>query len=723
MTVPYLGGAQPPKRPRTMQEIADSVRVANTVPGSSGRSMEEIAASVLGPQQPMSWGEIGTGAARAFGGGLLFQYEDEVEGGVRSALGGSDYRTERDKVRAEQQLFKDRYPATAITGEIAGAVVPTLGAIALSGGTASPAVVPQLGARMARAAGGGMLSGAVTGAGAAPEMKDIPRDAGIGAVAGGVVGGSLPAAGAGVRRLGNKVMDIAEAPIRAAAENVPDRPLSTTVGVMADSLAGRGFGAGARAFARDAKDYGVGSTIAKRIGVPALEQRAAGRAEQKLMQALIDDGFTPDQAAARIEQMMARGAPAAVADAADENLLELTNVPFLIPGEGRKTVSQYFRERVLGASGRLAEGVERSSGARMGNVKKMVTEIADRRKPPAKQLYQEAYAHGPVQLDEDVTDIVLTSDARKAWFEGLRRSRLESFTDIDKQPLPALYRVARDESGGEVIELMRAPTVRDIDIIKRGFDVSIKAALAKDDKDLARILNGARVKMLNLVDPQVPKYEQARAFWAGEQGLMDALESGKKFLRGGDDEYQLVLESMTPDEREMYRIGAANSIAEALRRREGRAVAVNILTDPTAQRRLQQLYPDEASWQLMADIVDDEVKLAGPFARMSRQSQTAQNLLNVMDFAGDFRPGDIVPDPKAMGIKALFGLANAGQQRAKQSSAAQLARLLTQQGPEATAYLRSLQPKVAGQTQAAQAAARAQGRAGGLIGGRLPRGY
>jgi hypothetical protein len=397
----------------------------------------------------------------------------------------------------------------------------------------------------------------------------------------------------------------------------------------------------------------------------------------------------------------------------------------LIPGEGRKTVSQYFRDRVLGASGRLAEGVERSSGARMGNVVKMVQEIAERRKPPAKQLYQQAYAHGPVQLDDDVTDIVLTSDARQAWFEGLRRSRLESFTDIDKQPLPVLYRVTRDASGSEVVELVRAPTVRDIDIIKRGFDVKIKDALrpAKDDKDLARILNNARVKMLALVDQQATDYPKARAFWAGEQGLMDALEAGKQFLRGGDDEYQLALEALNPDEREMYRIGAANAIAESLRRREGRAVAVNILTDPTAQRRLQALYPDEASWQLMADIVDDEVRLAGPFARMSRQSQTAQNLLNVMDFAGDFRPGDIVPDPKAMGIKALFGLANAGQQRAKQSSAAQLARLLTQQGPEATAYLRSLQPKVAGQTQAAQAAARAQGRAGGLIGGRLPRGY
>jgi len=171
----------------------------------------------------------------------------------------------------------------------------------------------------------------------------------------------------------------------------------------------------------------------------------------------------------------------------------------------------------------------------------------------------------------------------------------------------------------------------------------------------------------------------------------------------------------------MYRIGAANSIAEALRRREGRAVAINILTDPTAQQRLRAIYPDEEAFQQLLETVNDELKMAGPFKRISSQSQTAQNLLNVLDFATDFRPGDIMPEPKSMALRALAGIANAGSQRAKTSSAAELANILTTQGPEAIGYLQQLQQRAATQGARAQAGARAAGRTSGIVGGAINR--
>jgi hypothetical protein len=532
-------------------------------------------------------------------------------------------------------------------------------------------------------------------------MADVPGSMAVGGGLGAAVAPVFPLVGAGGRKVGNTALDVLESPLRAAAEGVP-----ATGGLVSS-----------------ARQYGFGPTIAARAGVPMLERRAQGRAEGKLLQALNDDQLTPEQAAQRMEGMIARRAPAAVADVGDENVLELANTAYLIPGEGRKTVAEFFRERVLGSAGRMAEGLERTSGAKMGNVLTMVKDIGERRKPVAKTMYEKAYAHGPVQLDDEGVDIILTSDARAAWFEGLRRSRLEAFTDADRQPLPALYRETVDKAGEKVITLLRDPTVRDIDIIKRGFDTKIKKAQAKGDKDLARILLGAKEKVLTQVDAQAPDFAAARQYWAGEQGLMDALTAGKKFLRGGDDEFALAIETLSPDERDMYRIGAANAIAEALRRREGRAAAINILTDPTARRRLEALYPDEESWQLMADIIEDEVRMAGPFARMTRQSQTAQNLLGVLDFATDFRPGDIVMDPKASALKALAGFAKSGGERAKASSAAQLAKLLTQQDATGVAYLRGLQEQANTRAARAAAATRASGRTGGLIGGRLTRGY
>jgi hypothetical protein len=671
----------------------------------------ELAKQPPAPKPPMGLGDIAKGAARSVGQGLSFQFGDEIEAGLRTGFGKlGDYKGTRDKIRREQAEFADQYPGISIPAEIGGAIVPSAAALVASGGAAAPGVAARmapLGARVARAAAAGAASGAVTGAGAAPEMGDVPAAAGLGAGVGTVVGGAVPAVGAGLRALGSRTVDVLETPIRALAENAP-APLPGN----------------ANPFQRMASTVRNAPALAARaVTEGPLDRRAQRRAEGKLMQALADDELTPEQGAQRLEAMQTRGAPGAVADVGEENLLELANTVYLIPGQGRRRVADFFQSRVQGASGRLAEGVEKSSRSKLQNVNQMVRQIDADRKPPARKLYEEAYAHGPVELDEDGINLLLTSDARKAWYEGLRRSRLEAFTDADKKPLPPLFRVTKYNDGEETIELLRDPTVRDIDVVKRGFGALIAKAERDKDADLVRIMTGAKNTLIDQVDPQVPAYKKARQFWGGQQGLMDALESGKRFLRGGADDFEDTLAGLNPDERDMYRLGAANAIAEQLRRREGRAVAINILTDPTAQQRLRALYPDEESFGILRGMVEDELRMAGPYARMTRQSQTAQNLAGLLDFTTDFRPGDLSPDPMNLAKRALMGLANAGASRARTSTAAQLADLLTKQGPEAVEYLRGLSPAAAAAAQRAQIGARAGGRLGGVVGGQLTRGY
>jgi hypothetical protein len=675
-------------------------------------SKQQAAPQPAAAKPAMGMGDIAKGVARsALGQGLGFQFGDEIEAGFRTGFGKlGDYKATRDQIRSEQAEFADQYPGLSIPAEIGGAIIPSAAALIASGGAAAPGVAARmapLGARVARAAAAGAASGAVTGAGAAPEMEDVPAAAGLGAGVGTVVGGAIPAVGAGMRALGSRAVDVLETPIRAMAENAPP-PLPGSANPFQRAV-------------RTATN--APALAAQKLTAGPLDRRAQRRAEGKLMQALADDELTPEMAAQRLEAMQARGAPGAVADVGEENLLELANTAYLIPGQGRRRVAEFFQGRVQGASGRLAEGVEKTSRSKLQNINQVVRQIDADRKPPAKLLYEEAYAHGPVQLNEDGINLLLTSDARKAWFEGLRRSRLEAFTDADKKPLPALFRVTKYNDGEETIELLRDPTVRDIDVVKRGFDALIGAAQRNEDADLARILTGAKNTLVTQVDVQAPAYKKARQFWGGQQGLMDALESGKRFLRGGADDFEDTLAGLNPDERDMYRLGAANAIAEQLRRREGRAVAVNILTDPTAQQRLRKLYPDEESFEMLRSMVEDELRMAGPYARMTRQSQTAQNLAGLLDFATDFRPGDLSMDAMGLARLALMGLANAGASRARTSTAAQLADLLTQQGPEAVAYLRGLSPAAAAAAQRAQIGARAGGRLGGVVGGQLIRGY
>lgn len=725
MTAPMLPQSDDEARRQRAKAEADR-RIASGEFTTQEQVDQFMSAQGIAPRSepaPLSTGEKLVGGARALvGQGFGLGWGDEVEAGLRAPFSDRNYKEIRDEIRGEQARFASEYPKTNLALEIGGGALPAVGSLIASGGASAPALAPALGARMARGAAVGMGTGAVSGAGMAPELEDVPRGAGVGATIGAVGGAALPAIFTGARNMAGRAADVLEAPIRALAASAPESP---AIGAGGQRLLGPGAGAPGvgptRAAARALQAVQNAPARAAQAVVPMLDRRQLSRAEQKYLQALIDDGMTPDAAAERLAQMQARGAPASLADVGEESMLELTNTPYLIPGPGRRTVSQFFGDRTQGTSGRLAEAVEKSSATKLGNVNQMAREMDAVRKPIANRMYRQAYAHGPLELDEQALDKIMTKDFRRGWYEGRRLSRLEAFTDEDRQPLAPLFKVSRDEAGDEVVELMRPLTVRDIQLMKLGIDEAASRARRMGSKNEERVLTAAKNFVLEQVDAQVPVYREARQFWGGVQGLMNALEDGKLFLRGGADDFADRVATLTPDELKFYRMGAANAIAEALRKREGRAVALNILTDPTAQQRLQAIYPDEEAFQTLLSVVGDEKQMAGPLARMSRQSQTAQNLLNVLDFASDMRPGQFIPEPKMMGMQALANLFNAGQRQAQSSSAAQLAELLTRQGPEAVQYLRSLQPQAQRQSARAAAGARAAGRTSGIMGGQVGR--
>lgn len=626
--------------------------------GMPGFAAESTSVTGLPPVEGPSLGSQIKGGARALlGQGLGMQFGDELEAGARAmSFSSPEYRALRDQIRAENAQFADDNPVLAPALEIGGAALPAVAALVGTGGAAAPALAAggrSLLGRAATGAAAGAGFGAVQGAGAAPELENVPGSMLAGGTVGGAFGLALPFAGAGLGFAG----DLAESGIRSTAQR--------------GGMMGR----------------------AAETAIPMLDRRAAARAQAKLGQAFADDMVSPEEAAGRLRGMTGRGAPAVVADVGEENVRELANTAFLIPGEGRRRIAQTATDRVRGTSGRLAENVERTGRTTLGNTNQVVREIAEARKAPAKALYDRAFEAGDVTLDERGLDLVLSTDFRKSWYEGLRRARLDN-TLGNAPALPPLYRKAMNEAGQEIIELVRTPTVRDVNYIKRGIDALIDEAERKGDNDLVRIYSQAKRELLDQVDQQVPAYAEARAFWGGEEGLMRAIEKGKRFLRGGDDDFADLVADLTPDELEMYRRGAANAIAEMLRRRDGRATAINILTDPTAQARLKQIFPDEESFEMLRKVIGDEERMGQLYNRTMRQSQTAQNLANILDFATDIRPGTFTQtSPRDLAARAMAGLVNTGLRGTQASSATELSKLLTMGGDEGAKLLESLGPE------------------------------
>jgi hypothetical protein len=128
---------------------------------------------------------------RSFAGGALFEYGDELEAGLRTLvssgrIGGKNYQNLRDELRAKQKAFAEENPKLALGTKIAGGfAVP--GGVVASGATKGASLLKNIGI--------GAGYGGLTGAGAAEEVSDIPRESLESALIGGGVSGGISGVG------------------------------------------------------------------------------------------------------------------------------------------------------------------------------------------------------------------------------------------------------------------------------------------------------------------------------------------------------------------------------------------------------------------------------------------------------------------------------------------------------------------------------------------------
>src|SRR5690606_23836907 len=145
--------------------------------------------------------------------------------------------------------------------------------------------------------------------------------------------------------------------------------------------------------------------------------------------------------------------------------------------------------------------------------------------------------------------------------------------------LPAFrraYERGRQIAAVEGVELPRPPDesfagwvnvpVRAIDYMKRGMDDLIESRMrsGKMGRAEARALRERMNKVLARVDELVPEYAQARAQYAGDSAMLEALEQGRNLWRRDPDEAKKILSRMSEGEREMFRKGATETLAQKL---------------------------------------------------------------------------------------------------------------------------------------------------------------
>jgi len=529
------------------------------------------------------------GAARAFlGQGLGMGWGDEAEAFFRSRLGDEKYEDALQKIRQEYAQYSKEAPIASTVAEFGGGMAPALGMMFLPGAQGAAAAQAQrtTAGTLARLAGLGAATGAVSGAGSAVEGDRLS-----GGAAGGILGGAI--------------------------------------------------GLGTPIALRSAK--GAGSWLRDRLAPSAAV--IASRAGEKLSGAMKESNLTPQQ----IEQMMVRdramGVPSTVANV-DYALADLAEAVAQRTGKGTRKVEKTLSQQKAGSRERTYQQV--AKGLKPGDYYADEAKLVQDLRSKAGTMYDEAYAWGDVD-DPRIVEALKNPQFQSFFAKARSIADTEAQAaklrgeDPSRFALPEIYKPTGKftESGAEILELTKLPDVRTLDYIKRGIDASIESGFRGQGMSTAEAsaLRGLRKEFVNAIDENVPAYRAARQEYAGDMEVIDAMRAGlSDFGKLDSEQVVKMVAGMGKAEKEAFRTGVARSLyGKVMDPSTNFNAASRIINSPETVSKLQPLFDDPAHFRLFQAALEREAQLFQQANKILGGSQTAKR--GAMREALDEGPG------------------------------------------------------------------------------------
>jgi hypothetical protein len=697
--------------PRTFTDYA------NSLPNPKADRWDALVASGVSPDEATRRVEMESrgqtpkdykpGAANAFLHGLMFGTSDEALGAVGAI---------RDKVSGNRRPFSDLYagrvgeerarisqarqdaPVSSTVADFAGSVVSggtvaKLGLAALSRvGLARAAAPVTLAGRAALGAAGGGGAGAASGyadaeGGFAERWGSAARGFAFGAAA----GGALPLVSAGIRQLRDAFG------LRRAGETVLDNAPTSAPAPGTTEMTPRSLFADTPRTAPRPMSAPVDPTPTVRSRIAAIVQQvrrdtpssprpaapsrttAAGRADEKVLDALTAGGQTLDDVSTRATAAAGRGKPVALVDVGGDRFRRLSRGARAVSGD---VIDQRLGARAAAESDRFVSDIDDVLGTQRGIPQELDDMIA-RQRTQANELYPRARAAGievkqeNAQQVETLRRVLVKPQFRDAFATAQR------IAELADDPIGDIF-----TEGADGVTLSVIPDVRTLDYIKKGVDAVIERGnngqgLAKHE---ASLLRDRMRDVLGVYDELAPEYGAARQAFAGEAELQNAyraavdgsdqvLRAGRNmpnFLAASKDEVVAALSQMTSSEMDAYRKGAVAALKRAEQNAgDGSSRVRKFFGSPAMRAKLQAIFPDQASFDDFSARMGDERDMRGSFDFLRGNSQTADKLVDAAD-AGDV--GQIARGAMSGGIPGMIGAgAKAVQRRLVQGQSANIA--------------------------------------------------
>ena len=550
-----------------------------------------------------------------------FGLSDIVAGGGRAAAEALFGKGEGGKIaeafkapRKERQAFEQENPKTAIAASIAGGFV-------------NP-VAQRL---------GGFISG---GKGT---LAQIGRGAGGGA--------ALTGAQSTGERTGEVIGNVA------AGEDV--NFLDKAEQVAKDTLTGGAIGGAIPGAVQAGKAgfNGVASLLTR------FSDKAQGtRALRKITEALERDGFTPQQALKRVDEL---GPEAALLDVGD-NSRGLAFIAFGIPGKGKTSIAKFLRDRQEGVRNPITGVVK---GGQVQRIQEHIDDIIPdnfftQRERLANlnnsaKLYDEAYAANQAIDDKVINGILKTPSGRQA-FKNARVTLRDLQKNLARSD-PELTALAKEQGVVTGAGIGKGLKLEFLDQVKRelfdleqlakgefGKSTSKSGAITELRRKLIRRLDEVDVTAQsgpNSLKAEGGSYARARVLAGDKLSEQEALENGADFMLKSrfstPQELGVALEDMTPEARHLFRVGAAQALKAKISDSVSRADATKKLFNVQGlEQKVNAAFGDQDLFASYTKFLGKEETLFRAVADVLGNSKTGERIAALDDAVLD--PGRIL---------------------------------------------------------------------------------
>lgn len=465
--------------------------------------------------------------------GLLFNLSDEGIAAIRSLTSDLSYD---DAVAAERKILKEaREKDSSLAYELGGALVPSLAAMVLSGGTGAPLIAANLArisvsgaktglGRISRGAAIGAAEGAVAGAGAAEgDLADrlINKDTLISAATGGIARPAITGAlGAGKKVVGK----------------VADRNFIRKI------LSGLGKAESAE-LNRVIEETGLSvDDVIRRVGEGEVIGDM-GDAAATALRALYNKAGRGREAVA---ETLSRRSTEKTGEAAATMQRELSPKPLLTAGEGGAKVP------TSGIVEGTAPGLVKGGGT--GNILKYFGPGIKKLKRDEGKAYDKIFAQGiepSNELNEAVLEIAINQKSLRKPINDLMAASGQ----------PPLFKMNPET---KVLELTRDVDLETGEIMRRALSDSSSAAYRGGLGSMGEAVGNLESGLRKILDDASPDLKSTRAAWSAINSSADAFDQGRKILSKSADEAEVIFENLVAkgdmDAVASFRLGYATAL-------------------------------------------------------------------------------------------------------------------------------------------------------------------